>query len=181
MKNNFLGNHRGIFMALVLIIFIVFSTACSKKEPAEKTVASEKIETSPLPTDQGRNFSVESITRGAMVFQARCAECHGPQAQGHPGWVKGQKLDKNNKQSFIVASPLDGTGVTHKLKKSQLVKVIKQGIKRDNIPVMPAGKGQLSEQEIEDVITWFQALWPPNVYEAWNKTNGATKTSKRGS
>ncbi len=174
-------NPLTVFKVMVLMIFIVFTSACSKKEPDKKAVASENIEATQLPADLGRNFTVESITRGAKVFQARCAECHGPQAQGHPGWVKGQKTDKKNKQSFIVASPLDGTGIAHKLKKSQLVKVIKKGIKRDNVPVMPAGKGQLSKQEIDDVITWFQALWPPNVYEAWNKTNGATKTSKRGS
>ncbi len=174
-------NPRAVFMAMVFMIFIVSTSACSKKEPAEKTVVSEKITATQLPADLGRNFTVESITRGAAVFQARCAECHGPQAQGHPGWVKGQKVDKKNKQSFIVASPLDGTGVAHQLKKSQLVKVIKQGIKRNNVPVMPGAKDQLSGQDIEDVITWFQALWPPYVYEAWNKTNGATKTSKRGS
>ena len=173
-------NPLAVFKVMVLMIFIVFSAACSKKEPAEKTTASEKTELNQLPADLGRNFTVESITRGAAVFQASCAECHGPQAQGHPGWVKGQKLDKKNKQSFIVASPLDGTGVAHKLKKSQLVKVIKKGITRDNVPVMPGAKDKLSGQEIDDVITWFQALWPPNVYEAWNKTSGATKTSKRG-
>jgi mono/diheme cytochrome c family protein len=36
---------------------------------------------------------------------------------------------------------------------------------------MPAWKGRLSDREIEDIITWYQALWPPEVYERWRKAN----------
>jgi mono/diheme cytochrome c family protein len=46
-------------------------------------------------------------------------------------------------------------------------------VQRNGEPVMPAWKGRLSDREIEDIISWYQALWPPEVYERWRKANAA--------
>ena len=32
---------------------------------------------------------------------------------------------------------------------------------------MPAWGSNMSSEEIDDVIAWFQSLWPDPIYEAW--------------
>jgi len=178
-------NKKNNRASLLLVIAIGLSAACSKEEPAKKADVADVENSLQKSASSMKNFSVDSITRGALVFQERCAECHGPQAQGHPGWApvstRKNKNKKTNTKPLVLAPPLDGNGVAHLRKKTQLVKVITRGIKREKVLVMPGWKGRLSSQDIEDVITWFQALWPPKVYEAWDKTNQGTLSSKRGS
>jgi len=170
--------HRIGNFSLVLIALLVMAS-CSKEDSARDSKISNKNSQSGQAAKTISNFSVDSITRGALVFQERCAECHGPRAQGHPGWSPDQgKQTKDVK--LIVAPPLDGSGVAHKRKKQQLVQSITNGVRRNNILVMPEWRGRLSSQDVEDVITWFQALWPPKVYEAWNRANQSTKSSKTG-
>jgi cytochrome c len=183
MEGSMISKNRcwsGIIYKGLLVLVLGLAAACSKEEQAAENNTTIKDVVIKQPGDETRTFSVNSITRGALVFQERCAECHGPQAQGHPGWTPTQGKNTKGKQ-IVVAPPLDGTGVAHKRKKAQLVKVITRGIKRDNVPVMPEWKGRLSDQDIEDVITWFQALWPPKVYEAWSRVNQGTISSKTGS
>jgi mono/diheme cytochrome c family protein len=43
---------------------------------------------------------------------------------------------------------------------------------------MPAFRGRLSERDVQDVITWFQSLWPPEVYDTWNKAQSAPPAPK---
>jgi mono/diheme cytochrome c family protein len=51
-------------------------------------------------------------------------------------------------------------------------------VKRKNEQIMPGWEGRLSEQDIEEVIVWFQALWPADVYARWRKANAAAVTTK---
>ena len=32
---------------------------------------------------------------------------------------------------------------------------------------MPAFRGSLTDEEIIDVIAWFQSLWPEEIYTQW--------------
>ncbi|OGI49109.1 MAG: hypothetical protein A3B81_07475 [Candidatus Muproteobacteria bacterium RIFCSPHIGHO2_02_FULL_65_16] len=135
---------------------LLLIAACGKKEePAATGVA-------PLGAD--RLASMDSVVRGAGLYQEHCAQCHGPEAQGHPDWQT---------PGVAAAPPLNGTGNDWKRKKYELVGTIKNGVIRKREPVMPAWKGRLSDQEIEDIIAWFQALWPADVYENWRKANAA--------
>ncbi len=106
--------------------------------------------------------SLDAMLRGARLYQEHCAQCHGPEAQGHPDWQNPQ---------VVAAPPLDGSGIVWKRSKRELVAIIRNGAKRGNQPVMPGWQGRLSDREIEDIITWFQALWPAEVYERWRKAN----------
>lgn len=131
--------------------------ACGKQEP-EKTAA-------PASVDQaGRSFTTESLFSGVRLFHEHCAQCHGPEAQGHPDW-------QNPK--VAAAPPLNGTGNVWRRGKLEMIAVIKNGVKRNGEPVMPAWQGRLSDREIEDIISWYQALWPPEVYERWRKAHAA--------
>ena len=138
-------------MALLLVV------ACGKKEPPATTA---RDISQVLRTD--RPFSTTSLMHGVKLYQENCAQCHGPEAQGHPDWTN---------PKVVAAPPLDGNGNVWKRRKTELVAVIKNGVSRQGQPVMPAWKDRLSDQDIDDIIDWFQALWPADVYERWQKAN----------
>jgi len=137
--------------------------ACERKEPQTPAIDTSAV----LQSD--RMFSMEGLSRGAMLFQKHCAQCHGPEAQGHPDW-------ENPK--VVAAPPLNGTGNVWKRRRLDLVAIIKNGATRQGQQVMPAWKKELNDQEIEDVIVWFQALWPTDVYERWRKANASGGTPR---
>lgn len=140
-----------------MVLTLLLVVACGKKEPpgtAAKGVAP--------PLQAERPFSTASLIRGAKLYQEICAQCHGPEAQGHPDWANPQ---------VVAAPPLDGNGNVWKRSKQELVLVIKNGASRHGVPVMPAWKGRLSDQDIDAIIDWFQALWPADVYDRWQKAN----------
>ena len=53
--------------------------------------------------------------------------------------------------------------------RAALVAVIREGTRPEGD--MPAWGGKLSEQEIDDIVTWLQSLWPDDVYAAWRETD----------
>jgi mono/diheme cytochrome c family protein len=107
-------------------------------------------------------MSLERMNRGAALYQEHCAQCHGPEAQGHPDWENTQ---------VVAAPPLNGTGNEWKRSHKQLMVVISDGLQRKGTEVMPGWKGRLKDEEIEDIILWFQALWPKEVFDKWQKAN----------
>jgi mono/diheme cytochrome c family protein len=141
---------------------VILLSGCEKKD-ADSSGALQ----APLGSD--RPLSLESVARGAQLYQEHCAQCHGPEAQGHPDWENPQ---------VVAAPPLNGSGNEWKKKKTDLVAVIKNGAKRNNDPVMPGWNGRLSDQEIDDIVTWFQALWPIDVYDRWLKVNAGNAPEK---
>jgi mono/diheme cytochrome c family protein len=143
----------------MIVVAALFAVACGKKEPE-----------APAVKDQAsRPFSTDSLFRGVRLFQEHCAQCHGPEAQGHPDWRNPQ---------VAAAPPLNGTGNEWKRRKQDMIAAIQNGAKRNGEPVMPAWKGRLSDQDIEDIIAWYQALWPADVYERWRKANVQPATPK---
>ena len=152
--------HIGVVVAAALLLV----GACGKKEP--ETPAAQ--DAAPV-LQNARPFSTESLVHGVRLYQENCAQCHGPEAQGHPDWQNPQ---------VVAAPPLDGTGNAWKRKKQDLIAVIKNGVIRHGDPVMPAWKGRLSDRDIEDVIAWFQALWPADVYERWRRANAGEAAPK---
>lgn len=143
-------------VCVLLATAVLLGPGCGKKEPAPSTAPPLKLE--PL-------VSIEAVAAGARLYLEHCAQCHGPEAQGHPDWQNPQ---------VTAAPPLNGTGNEWKRSKRELVAVIKQGLKKNGEPVMPGWQGRLSDQEIEQIISWLQALWPPDVYERWQKANTGT-------
>ncbi len=151
--------HKNRFVFIVVAGALTMA-ACQKEsgQPAVKF---------PPATQYSSNFDTTRIARGAKVFEENCAQCHGPQAQGHPDW------QTPGDGSFAAAPPLDGSGTEHTRTKSQLLNVIKHGARKNGVDIMPAWQGRLSNQDMEDAITWFQSLWPPEVYNEWHKISGA--------
>ncbi|MFL6648689.1 MAG: c-type cytochrome [Sulfurifustaceae bacterium] len=108
--------------------------------------------------------SLGSLNHGAQLFQEHCAQCHGPEAQGHPDWQT---------PGVVAAPPLNGTGNDWKRSRAQLIAIIRDGTRRNGEPVMPGWKGRLSDADIDDIVAWLQALWPPDVYLRWQRTHGS--------
>ncbi len=151
-------------VVLTVLTAMLVLGGCGKKSP-EKSVT----EAPALASPDVRAFSVESLARGAALFQEHCAICHGPEAQGHPDW---------RNPSVTAAPPLNGSGNELSRTQQDFVAIVKNGANRNNQPVMPAWKGRLSDSEIEDLIVWFQALWPTDVYDRWRKANVSALTPK---
>jgi mono/diheme cytochrome c family protein len=142
---------RFVVMAVAALLVV----ACGKNER-------EKTALSTAANQVERTFTTESLFIGVRLFHEHCAQCHGPEAQGHPDWQNPR---------VAAAPPLNGTGDVWKRRKQDMIAVIKNGVQRNGEPVMPAWKGRLSDREIEDIISWYQALWPAEVYERWRKAN----------
>lgn len=148
-------------LCLVLVLAIL-PVACGKKDAPPAATPTESAPSVAIETP----VSLAALSRGAGLYQEHCAQCHGPEAQGHPDWET---------PGVVAAPPLNGTGNDWKRTRAQLVAAIRDGAKRDGQPVMPAWKGRLSDGEIDDIIAWFQALWPPEVYSQWRRQQQSPK------
>jgi mono/diheme cytochrome c family protein len=136
------------------------AAGCSKKEP--EPVAGVPLKLEPM-------VSVEAVVAGARLYLENCAQCHGPEAQGHPDWQNPEA---------VAAPPLNGSGNEWKRSRQELIAVVKQGVKKNGELVMPGWQGRLSDEEIGQIVSWFQALWPPDVYERWQKAHASPARPK---
>jgi len=148
----------------VLLALAALLAACSREEPAA---------TAPPPLSV-RQFDAASLRHGAELFAEHCAQCHGPEGQGHPDW------QTPSGDQFAAAPPLNGTGNDWKRTRAQLAAVIRDGARRatDKAEIMPSWKGRLKEPDIEDVINYMQSLWPADIYEAWSKAQATAPVPK---
>ncbi len=158
---------KGLFptAARTVVALIAAGTAlgaCNKKE-APKPVVTEKA------TAPAREVTMETMLRGARLYQEHCAQCHGPEAQGHPDWQN---------PAVTAAPPLNGTGNAWKRSRAELVEVIQNGVTRAGQPVMPSWKGRVDGKDLDDLVTWFTALWPNDVYERWQAVSAGSAPAK---
>lgn len=153
-------NKRQQWVLMALLSLLV--TACNKKEPDNTAVSPPPA---PAVVESARSLDPALLARGAQLFVAHCALCHGPRAQGHPDW------QTPGDGSFAAAPPLDGTGNDWKRSRAQLVHTIMQGAQgKDGTETMPAWKGRVSERDVDAVVAWLQSLWAPDVYDKWLKS-----------
>lgn len=146
--------------------------ACSKEDSASKTDSAELDASGAQETEMQSLFDLERVARGARLFQENCAQCHGPQAQGHPDWQRARK------EGYAAAPPLNGTGTDISLSRERMVEVIRKGAKRKGVMVMPAWKGRVDDEQITDIISWYQALWPAETYQLWRRANAPVPKKK---
>lgn len=111
-------------------------------------------------SDSLRKFNATQINRGRQLYLKNCTVCHGINAEGSPDWRK------RNADGSYPPPPLNGTGHSWHHPKKVLVDTIKEGTARLG-GKMPAWKGKLSNQDIDDIISWFQSQWPDELYKAW--------------
>lgn len=108
------------------------------------------------------------IKQGRQLYLKNCTVCHGLYAEGAPDW---RERDKDGK---FPPPPLNGTGHAWHHPKKALVYTIKNGTKALG-GNMPGWKDQLSDQEIDSIILWFQTKWPEELYQAWVRMDMQSK------
>jgi mono/diheme cytochrome c family protein len=108
------------------------------------------------------------ISRGEKLYAENCASCHGTFGQGAFNWRKPGPDGK------YLAPPLNGTGHAWHHPTKVLRYVIMNGSPGGQ-GNMPAWKGKLSNQDIDDVIAWFQSRWPDEIYAVWYKRELGSK------
>jgi len=146
---------RGVSLGILLACLLV---ACEEKSAPP-----------PTPTTAANlRFDTATLAEGASLYQTHCAQCHGPQAQGHPDW------QTPSDGTFAAAPPLNGTGTDKSRTRAELRATIAQGRKHGNEPIMPGFASRLQPGEIEALMNYLQSLWPPEVYAAWQAQHGAS-------
>jgi len=133
-------------ITLVIVGLAALLGACSEAPP-------------PVTVPQ-RNLDAARLARGAELFRQHCAVCHGAAAQGAEEWRV------RNPDGSFPPPPLNGTGHAWHHPWADLKQTIGHGTAALG-GNMPPWQGVLSEQEMEDVILWFQSLWSDEVYAAW--------------
>ena len=139
--------------ALILITTVLL-TACSN-ETAEIPA--------PAPAERD-SVAPEQLLSGAQLYRQNCAVCHGEQGIGDPNWRK------RGADGRFPPPPLNGTAHTWHHPWAQLHDTIKNGGPAGQSN-MPAWKSKLSDRQIDDIIVWFQSLWPDEVYQIWYRIN----------
>lgn len=96
---------------------------------------------------------------GRRVYQAQCASCHGPRAEGAAGW---QERDARGE---LPAPPHDVQGHTWKHGDGMLYRIVRDGwrdpFNRTERLTMPAFGQALSPKEVRAVIEYLKTLWTP--------------------
>jgi len=111
-----------------------------------------------------RTYDLKQITRGRILFHKYCAACHGVNAEGAPNWRQ------RNPDGKFPPPPLNGTGHTWHHPMKALRMTIRDGTQKIG-GKMPAWGHTLSDQDIDDIIAWFQGRWPDEIYQAWFNNN----------
>ena len=151
----------GMVAALVLL-----AAGCGEQqqEPAQSGQAAGSVGNIPQPTAMADQPTTDEATvrMGHQLYLQHCAECHGEHAQGAPNW---QKPGPDGKYP---APPLNGTGHAWHHPMPALRQTIAFGTKRVG-GSMPAWKDELSGEQINAIISWFQSQWPAELYQAWQE------------
>jgi len=91
-----------------------------------------------------------------------CLACHGKEGRSTAQWWK--RLPDGS----FPPSQLNGSAHTWHHPLAQLKRTIKQGGAQYG-GKMPAFESVLSNEEIEQVIAYFQSQWPEDVYQVWDQ------------
>ena len=107
-----------------------------------------------------------------MVYAQHCANCHGESAQGTFAW---RKRDADGK---FPPPPLDGTAHAWHHPIRVLGSQIKSGAPGGQ-GSMPGFAAALSDEQVLDVIAWFQSHWSDEIYAAWLDIETRSSASKQ--
>ncbi|GMQ95940.1 MAG: hypothetical protein BMS9Abin14_420 [Gammaproteobacteria bacterium] len=140
----------------LLLIGLLLMTACSSEDEG----TSSGSDTPKTKTVASRWYSADNVSRGGPIFAQFCAGCHGKVAQGSFSWRQ------RGADGTIQPPPLNGTAHSWHHPIRGLSAQIKFGAPggKGNMPGFSQG---LSDQDVEDVIAWFQDKWSDEIYASW--------------
>ena len=145
------------FLSLsALLPFSLLLTACtSEDQSAGSSADAPKVE-----TVGSRWYTAHGISRGAPIFARLCADCHGKKAQGSFTWRQ------RGADGKFPPPPLNGTAHTWHHPIRALGSQIKFGAPGGS-GTMPGFAQTLSDQDVIDLIAWFQDKWSDEIYANW--------------
>lgn len=146
-------------MILVSSLMIAVLAGCGEKPQATAPVPTD-ASVAPVATIAPHGLDAKLVARGAEIYKANCAVCHGANAEGVPNW------SKKGPDGKFPPPPLNGTAHDWHHPMSALKQTIREGTAKLG-GSMPAWKDKLSDADIEAVIAWFQSTWPEDVYRNW--------------
>ena len=110
-----------------------------------------------------RKLDPAQVARGKAVYTQHCLECHGAGGRGQPGdWRI------RDAEGYYPPPPLDDSAHAWHHPTAVLLEVIRDGSPQGQ-GKMPAWKGKLTEQEMQDVVAYIKSLWSDPVYRLWWK------------
>ncbi|HYZ31330.1 MAG TPA: cytochrome c [Crenalkalicoccus sp.] len=102
-----------------------------------------------------------AITRGARLYAAACADCHGARLAGPA------VRTESGSGLAAIAPPLDATGHAWRHTDADLAAIIAHGTEGTGgpggTPGMPAFAGRLDRSEIAAVLTFVKSHWPAGL------------------
>ena len=154
-----------IRILFILTIGLVALVGCGQKnETSQKSGKSQTVTQQVSVAAPSRTYDFAQMSRGRNLFLQNCAVCHGQKAEGAPNW---RQRDPDGK---FPPPPLNGTGHAWHHPMKALRMTIRDGTQKIG-GKMPAWGDKLSDQDIDDIITWFQGQWPEEIYQAWYARN----------
>ncbi|MBW8328629.1 MAG: c-type cytochrome, partial [Thiobacillus sp.] len=104
-------------------------------------------------TPLDRKLDPAQVARGKAVYEKVCLECHGAGGKGQRGDWRIRDAD-----GHFPPPPLDDSAHAWHHPTAVLLDVIRDGSPQGQ-GKMPAWKGKLSEQEMQDVVAYIKSLW----------------------
>ena len=111
------------------------------------------------------------VAKGARIYEAQCASCHGANLEGEPNWRE------RGADGRLPAPPHDETGHTWHHPDGLLFKLTKEGPPKEigngepYYSNMPAFAGVLSDEEIVAVLSYIKSRWPEDVRRRHDELN----------
>ena len=148
-----------IKLILIVIAGVVLS-ACDQQTPEDpKTRWTDGAATAWAPVKQ-RWYTPEQVTAGAALYRENCSTCHKENAEGTADW---KTRDANGQ---LPPPPLNGTAHTWHHPLRALAWQIKFGAPGGQ-GAMPGFSQTLSDEQVSDVVAWFQDRWSDEIYAQW--------------
>lgn len=119
-------------------------------------------------SDSARWYTPAQVAQGEALFQRHCAVCHGEAAQGNANW------SKRDASGNFPPPPLDDTAHAWHHPLVDLQKVIRNGGVAYGGTMPPFGD-TLSDEEIRNVIAFFQQTWSDEIYQRWTGIDAASR------
>lgn len=152
---------RSVLVYAALAVFLLGGCSEASSQPADKTAT-----TAARPAAQ-RWYQPAQVARGAALYAKNCSTCHGKAGEGAPGW-----------QGSALAPPLNGTGHAWHHPLGALGYQIKFGVPGGQ-GTMPGFASSLQDDDILDIIAWFQSQWPDDIYGAWVRIEIKSRQGKQ--
>jgi len=112
--------------------------------------------------------------RGATLYAAQCASCHGANLEGQPNWRQ------RGPDGLLPAPPHDASGHTWHHPDATLIRITRDGVAAvagdpNYRTAMPVYRGRLSDEDIVAVLSWIKSRWPADVRSKHDQINARAK------